>query len=384
MTLSPCLTTLDPLSLAGLAGRFETAERRGTEFGLDLSDEAISGQSTPSAVRLSIPSIMIVSNLLVSRFRDVPISVRIPNSKGLNLQLARGGLFFALANRPEVNWTGEPPEEWSNVEKTWTHPFNPNDTKMRRAALVDIRDPDNDSWVVWAAFQHYLLSVMHPHTRPARHLRRELSRIANLWLSGRLGVKPGSEMVKTLIDCCEVFYQIVVNIPDHASLDSNPTGCSLGQVYVTLGGGRESHNRFHFTVLDNGVGIPSRVNTIYKDRPRNAEDALRDAVMGQLPHQFGGRGAGFDLVRQIANQYTERTRDVGGPSKIRIITNGDTDRSASYLEWNSESEKPDVSNIPDLPVHGTLAWVSLGLKNRIPDEDSHQLELTFTEPATSR
>ena len=66
--------------------------------------------------------------------------------------------------------------------------------------------------------KRYLLSVMHPHNRPARHLRHDLRQIAGRWLSSRLHVKPGSEMVGTLTDCLEVFYQIVVNVPDHASL----------------------------------------------------------------------------------------------------------------------------------------------------------------------
>ncbi|MDE0268582.1 MAG: ATP-binding protein [Acidimicrobiaceae bacterium] len=380
MTTTPCLTTFDLRKLADFAGRLETAESQDTACGLDLSDEAISDQSNPSAVRLSIPSIMVVANLLVSRFRDVAITVQIPDSKGLNLQLARGGFFFALANRPRVSWTDKPPEEWNNVEKAWVNPFHPNDVKMRRAALVDVQNPDNDAWVIRAAFQRYLLSVPHPHTRPARHLRQELHRIANLWLSRRLRIKPGSEMVKTLVDCVEVFYQIVVNIPDHASLGSNTAGCSLGQVYLTLGGGRESHNRLHFTVLDSGVGIPRRVKAIYKDRSRKAEEALHDAVMGDLPRQVGGRGVGLTLVRQIANQYTDDVSNIRGASSIHIVTNGDSDHSASCLEWNSESENPGTSSVEGLPIRGTLIWVSLGLQNRIPDEDSHQLELTFTEP----
>ena len=323
---------------------------------------------------------MVVSNLLVGRFRDVPVTVRIPDSRGLNLQLARGGFFFALANRPLVNWAGEAPERWSRTARSWVHPFHPSDAEMRRQALVDVKDPEHESWVVRAAFQRYLLSVMHPHNRPARHLRHDLRQIAGRWLSSRLHITPGSEMVGTLADCLEVFYQIVVNVPDHASLRSEPTGCSLGQVYATLGGGRDSHNRLHFTILDNGVGLPHRVRILYTDRLRTAEQALRDAVMGRLPRPAGGRGIGLDLVRRIASQYTEGLRGVGGASSIRIITNGDTDSSASCLEWSLDSDGPHTYTIDDLPVRGTLVWVSLGLEHRIPNEHSHQLELTFAEP----
>lgn len=373
-------TTFDPYSLAALARGLKDAELQGTSCNLDFSDEAIAGVAHPSAVRLSIPSVMVASNLLVGRFREVPVNVRIPDSRGLNLQLARGGFFFALANRPKVNWASGPPEAWSHTARAWTHPFNPSDTEMRRAALVDVKDPEHESWVVRAAFQRYLLSVMHPHKRPARHLRNDLRQIAGRWLSSRLHVRPGSEMVSTLRDCLAVFYQIIVNVPDHASLRAKPTGCSLGQVYATLGGGRESHNRMHFTVLDNGIGLPRRVSVLYTDRKRSAEEALLDAVMGRLPRPPGGRGVGLDLVRRIARQYTEGSRGVGGASRIRIISNGDADESAACLDWSPDSDGPSIQSVEDLPVHGTLVWVTLGLEHRIPEDSSHQLELTFAEP----
>ena len=382
LTEARSLTTFDPTKLAALARQLERAQVERTPCELDLGDSAIAGSASPSAVRLSIPAVMVVSNLLMGRFRDVPVDVRIPDSQGLNLQLARGGFFFALANRPKVSWAGAAPEEWHSAARAWVHPFHPSDAVMRRAALVDVKDPEQDSWVVRAAFQRYLLSVMHPHNRPARHLRRDLLQIAGRWLSGRLHVRPGSEMVATLGDCLEVFYQIVVNVPDHASLRSSPTGCSLGQVYATLGGGRESHNRLHFTVIDNGVGLPHRVGLLYQDRARSAEEALQDAVMGRLPRPAGGRGVGLHLVRRIASQYTEGLRGVGGASSIRIVTNGDVHGSASCLEWSPDSNEPHTSSVPGLPVQGTLVWVSLGLESRIPDESSHQLELTFTEPVS--
>jgi len=378
-TAASSLTTFDVPSLAGFATLFEQAEIRGSECVLDLADEAIAGNANPSAVRLSIPSVMVLSNLLVGRYREVPLKVRIPESRGLNLQLARGGFFFALANRKGVRWEKEIPEQWGQISEAWTNPFHPNDSQMRRRALVEIKDPEQDSWVIRSAFQRYLLSVMHPHNYYASSLRQELGRIAGRWLSSRMGVKPGSEMVATLTDCFEIFYQIVVNVPDHASLRSNREGCSLGQVYVTLGGGRDSHNRLHFTVLDNGAGLPQRVNELYQDKKRDAEGALRDAVMGNLPRRAAGRGIGLDLVRRIANQYTEGIRGVGGASTICFVTSGDCVGSASWLEWGPGFEEPRMSTVESLPVQGTLGWVSLGLEHRIPDHENAQLELTFDE-----
>lgn len=371
----------NPLELQEVARELRWAQSEREPFDLDLSERSSPSLGNPSAVRLHIPSVMALANLLVGAFRDVPVTVRLPAARGLNLQLARGGFFFALANREAVKWVDDVPDEWDDTNIAWAHPFHPDDSDMLREALVSVRDLEQESWVIRAAFQRYLLSVIHPHLRPAPSLHRELSFVAGRWLSGRLGVKPGMEMERTLAECLEILYQIVVNVPDHASLRRQPHGCSLGQVYATLGGGRESHNRLHFSVLDNGVGLPSRVNSLYSDRERSAEEAVSDAVMGRLPRRTGGRGIGLNLVREIASGYVAGERDVGGASRVCIVTQADAADSAMVLDWHSGGEAPETATLAYLPIQGTLVSVSLGLDKRTPDDDAHQLELTFAEAA---
>lgn len=239
------LTTWNPAVLAEFSGRMLDAERMGDPFTLELADGAIAPEAQPSAIRINMASAQILSNLLLGRFRDLPLEVQLPENRGLNLQLARAGLFFALSNGPKVSWLGGTPAGWANVADVWAAPFHPDDTGMYQEALSPGRDLTADAWVVRAAFQRYLLSVMHPHRRPVRSLRNEIQFIAKRWLSTRLDVKQGSDLVATLVDCAEIFYEIVVNVPDHAGLGAMPNGASLGQVYATLGGGRESHNRLH-------------------------------------------------------------------------------------------------------------------------------------------
>ncbi len=374
-----CLTTWDPMALAGFARQMTKAESESRPFVLNLSDDAIADGSSPAAVRLYVPSVMVVANLLVGRFSDISVEVCLPKSSGLNLQLARGGIFFALANRQKVTWLDGIPEEWDRVSQAWIQPFHPSDAQMCQEALVNEHSLEREAWVVRAAFQRYLLSVIHPHRRPAHSLRSDLNLIARRWLSTRLRVKQGEGLVATIMDCAEIFYEIMVNVPDHAGLGHQPYGSSLGQVYATLGGGRDSHNRLHFSVLDNGVGLPCRVNQRYTDRRRTSEEAIYDAVMGQLPRRVGGRGIGLSRVREITGEYAQDSRMMGGTGTIHIVTNGSCDSSASELEWSKEAE-PYTSTIYDVPVQGTLVWVSLGLEKRTPDNDTHQLELTFGQP----
>lgn len=379
--LPALLTRWDAPALVEVAASLEETQNRGRSCRLDLSEEAIASAGSVSALRLSIPSVMTLANLLVGRFRDVSVTVRLPRSRGLNLQLARGGFFYALANRGNVEWSDGVPDEWDDTKIAWANRFHPDDSAMLREALVSVRDLEQQSWIIRAAFQRYLLSLIHPHHRPAVSLHSELSLVAGRWLSGRLGRSTSGEMQKTLADCLEVFYQIVVNVPDHAALRREAGGCSLGQTYVTLGGGRESHNRLHFSVLDNGKGLPRRVNELYRDRRRSSEQALSDAVLGRLPRRTTGRGVGLNLVRKIAAEYTWGDRGVGGASRICIVTNGDQEGSAALLDWQSSDDDPSVSTVQNLPVQGTLVWVSLGLEVKAPEDASHQLELTFAEAA---
>lgn len=378
------LTGSDSSGLVELSNQMLEAERLGVPFVLDLADAAITSEANPSAIRVNIPAALILSNLLVGRFRELPVKVRLPDSRGLNLQLARGGVFFALSNRTDITWVDGVPTSWNRIADAWTQPFHPSDAGMYREALATTRDLNRDEWVVRAAFQRYLLSVMHPHLRPATSLREDLERIARKWLSSRLAVAQGSELVATLRDCAEVFYEIVVNVPDHAGIAAQADGASLGQMYATLGGGRDSHNRLHFSVMDNGVGMASRVNEKFTDRHRTAQEALVDSVQGALPRRVGGRGVGLHRVHQIASQHAAGLRGAGGASSIRIISTGDTDGDAVDLDWRTGSREPKTKIIGGLPIQGTLVWICLGLEQRTAAVDSSdQLELTFIEPRSS-
>lgn len=370
------LNSWQPERLSDAASRMANAERTGSWFELDLSDQMIVRSGSPSAARLHLPNVLVLSNLLLGRFRDLQLRVRLPSNKGLNLQLARGALFFALSNRSgAVRWKEEAPELWERISYDWAHPFHPNDVDMYRVALVSHPDITKDSWVVRAAFQRYLLSVVHPHRRRARDLRVDLQKLASRWLSTRFNATQGQELVGVLRDCAEAFYEISVNVPDHAGLGDSINGASLGQVYATLGGGRESYNRLHFSVLDNGVGIPTRVNQKFQDRRRDACTALLDAVEGKLPRRAGGRGIGLRHVYDICRDpNNHRPPDSG--AGLRIVTSGDGLGEAAELTWECGDQHPRASVMANVPVEGTLVWMHLGLERRIqPTDEASQLEL---------
>ena len=66
-------------------------------LGLDLSrlDEG-----NPSSSRVNSLWVSSLTNLLVGRFSDLPLRVALPAARAVRLQLLRGGLYYALAQRP--------------------------------------------------------------------------------------------------------------------------------------------------------------------------------------------------------------------------------------------------------------------------------------------
>ena len=77
-----------------------------------------------------------------------------------------------------MKWIEGAPDEWDDTNIAWARPFHPDDSDMLREVLVCVRDLEEESWVIRAAFQRYLLSVIHPHLRPASSLHNELSLVA--------------------------------------------------------------------------------------------------------------------------------------------------------------------------------------------------------------
>ena len=85
-TLAALLGKWDPLPLTEVALELRWAQTNDRSCHLDLSEESLVGTGSPSALRLFIPSVMTLANLLVGRYRNVPVTVRLPESRGLNLQ----------------------------------------------------------------------------------------------------------------------------------------------------------------------------------------------------------------------------------------------------------------------------------------------------------
>ena len=381
-----------PLAQALVQDRFENfcdvsqhlkaRESQGVSYLLDLSDSAICGTADSSAIRLNTPSVMTLANLISGRFRRLSLKVRLPNADSINRQLARGGIFHAIARRPGPTHIENEPAEWLETMESWNRDFHPSDCQMRRDALVDSKIEPSPTRSMRAAFQKQLFSVIQPHMRKAIEVGDDMQPLASTWLTDRLGVTSSSEVSIQIDDYLGAFQQIVVNICEHARIEDTRGGSSLAQIYATYGGGERSLNRLQLMVVDNGYGLSKSLPERYRDRRRNATESLTDALMGNLPGFSGARGRGLKYVRETAMANHRSSGSGVTPNRISVITVGDATDSAAVMTWSADSADPAVQQYEGVPVTGTLVMVSLGLRlgslsgGSVQDDE---LEMDFSE-----
>lgn len=365
-----------------ISQRFRERESQGVSYLLDLSDNVICGSADPSAIRLQTPSVMILANLISGRYRRLSLKVRLPTADSINRQLARGGIFHAIARRVGSTQIENEPPEWFETMESWNRDFHPDDCQMQRHALVDSKVEFSVTRSMRAAFQKHLFSVIQPHMRKAIDVGDDMQPLASTWLTDRFGVPSNSEASTQIDDYLGAFQQIVVNVCEHARIEDTEGGSSLAQIYATYGGGERSLNRLQLMVVDNGYGLSKSLPERYTDKHRNAAESLNDALMGKLPGFYGARGRGLKYVRETAMANYRSSDSSVMPNRITLITVGDAPDSAAVMSWSADSAAPTVQQFEEVPVRGTLVMVSLGLRLRSSSGESardNELEMDFSE-----
>lgn len=321
-----------------------------------------------------------LTNLLAGHFSDLPLRVALPVSRGVQLQLLRGGLYHALAQRPgHVDYTasdGFIEDALRCSAGDWTPKTGPVLFGEASGTPVSERSylyANTYARAESGYFRRYEGSAAFPFLgeiipRPLASAGREARRMFLLW-------------------ACKALVEVLDNLSTHAfnRRDANFDADWLGPMVVDRArscllvgvttGGTDSYDRLHFIALDNGFGIPRTMRWKHPAPLQSAESA--DIVERVLRERLtdrnidGHAGGGLWCLSVLAEF-------AGGTIWVTSEDDLSDGQSATRVQVDvpaigSDDQSLQVERrIAQLPWRGTTVHVKIRIP-RLEDVDEHQL-----------
>jgi hypothetical protein len=381
LTLTHLTRPPTPILMEEIAVGLEEARTAGREYKVDLRP---TNQSvTPSALRLDTGTMLLVTNLLIAAYRDVPLDVALPETRHLGVQLARGGLLFALARATAANDSKE-------VLSSWLQVWHQSSLTYRQALFseTDVLAAPRQ----FSSTQRYLMTLINPHARGgSEEQAAQIASYLGTWIWRRATNLAGDaegDLEPIATTAAEVMRQLFLNIREFAGLDRSPSAdrrdSSLLQVFFTRGG-TSSSNRLYLLVLDTGMGIPARVRELQQDADIPAVKALLGVLDGTFRQWRPNRGWGLSDIHEACIKHSER-RPVGSPAARMLLASGDAGAAdiSAVAALMPDRSAPPSADAWRVPIQGTCVLVELPLRFRSAlRTGAEQLELEFNEPELS-
>jgi hypothetical protein len=356
-----------------------TADFGGERLHLDLSPLDRAGASKR---RLSptwwIPAL---SNLLTARYGNLDLRVTLPEEHGVRLQLLRGGLYFALAQRTGPTRMVKQDEATRRLLEASSGTWNSTDGENVLFPVADGYQADD---------RLFLYSNTHFKCEPG-YFRKFQGSAAFPWLRSAIP-RPVDREARSvwqgfLASVSEGFAEVLDNESVHAFnlRDIRFQAGWLGSTVVersrscllvsTTKGGKNSHDRLYFLSLDNGFGLARTLRWQHPDEL--IHDSAADIVERIFTHKLsernvpGHNGAGLwylhDLLAQAGGTITVLTEDdqSDGQRAVRLqLSMPPPDEPRNGIECTRWSEQ--------IPFRGTLIHTQLEVP-RIEDASSRTL-----------
>ena len=372
-------------SVAGTAERdvrellvfLKRAVSDGTPVGLDLRSL---DDGKASARRVGPWWASSVTNLLAGYFSDLPLRVALPAARGVQLQLLRGGLYHALAQRPgHVDYTASNDfTEDALISSTgdWTPKTGPVLFGEASGTPISERSylyANTHARAESGYFRRYEGSAAFPFLgeiipRPLASAGREARRMFLLW-------------------ACKALVEVLDNFSTHAfnRLDASFDADWLGPMVVDRArscllvgvttGGTDSYDRLHFVALDNGFGIPRTMRWKHPAPLQSAKSAdivecvLRERLTNR--NIDGHAGGGLWCLSVLAEF-------AGGTIWVTSEDDLSDGQSATRIQVDVPAIRSDDQSLQvkrrstQLPWRGTTVHVKIRIP-RLEDVDEHQL-----------
>jgi hypothetical protein len=327
---------------------------------LDLSDL---DDVVRRGAHLDLTGVALLSNLLLTVERRRVLEVTMPTADPALRQLARGGLWFALAQRSATRTTSAEHEgalfpsvpSIASVD-AWRRRWDPSDQGFRSRAWGLVSGQDNPYDLVQAEF----VSFVNPHMSVGRErLVQELNEnVARGWMDRLRAAPPLAAAASEAVT--ELLYNLSAHafapLPAKAPVRDVPTDrrFALLNLFTTSGGGGD---RLHIVVSDTGHGIPATLRPKFARRHRDGlgDDGNLLALMlaGSLPPYGRAEGRGFPRLVEFVRRF-------GGA--LHLVTSGRTELGTTLHGQVDSNGEPQVESLPTLDVAGTMVRVSLVLE----------------------
>lgn len=212
--------------------------------------------STPG-FRFSTDALCLLAGSLLTKRGGMPLSVWLPDDESSYLQLARGGILFALAQRPGEVELCRFESDAAVLLDEWRGVWNPNSEAFRRSLRrpITVEDQAEASLVQeeFALFKNPHLAG--PHDRLGTELADNAARPWISELLRRLSPRGATTARDQIADAaCLVIRELLFNVAAHpfGRIRGVPPIELAGRrsylsMFVTRGGS-SSHNRLHIIV----------------------------------------------------------------------------------------------------------------------------------------
>jgi len=296
----------------------------------------------------------VLTNLLMTEYGDLPFTVALPRDTSAQLQLARSGLWFALARHKGVQWDSLPDAQ-DRVLRRWRADWQPANGQQALFTFVGDRADD-----VPKQIERELVAFLNPNRVPRSSDRLDRDAITYPWLRDLVHVNPEMASNRELLakELSLATKELLDNVRHHANV--RPDGqCSIS-LFITGDGGLD-RSRLYLSVLDTGVGIPSTIRRNYVGVANVS--ALSDAEMvsaafnGQLPRRQRDRGRGLNRIQALVQRTQGRLFVAAGPSESGAVV----------IEQRLDDQHPTVKahHMDGLNVNGTVVVVSFVLRTAL-------------------
>ena len=349
----------------------------GAPVGLDLRSL---DEGTASARRVGPWWASTVTNLLAGHFSDLPLRVALPAARGVQLQLLRGGLYHALAQRPgPVDYTAcsdFAEDALRSSSGAWTP--KTGHVLFGEASGTPVSE------------RSYLYANTHARAESG-YFRRYADSAAFPFL-GEIIPQPnasaGREARQIFLQwACKALVEVLDNLSTHAfnRLDAGfdadwlgPTVVDRARSCLLVGvttGGADSYDRLHFTALDNGYGIPRTMRWKHPAplRSTGSADIVERVLRERLTdRKIDGHAGGGLWCLSVLAEFA------GGTIWVTSEDDLSGGRSATRVRVDVPAITADDQSLQverrsaQLPWRGTTVHVKIRIP-RLEDVDEHQL-----------